>query len=396
MRTSLRTLPPPDPFSRQPAPTVISLGQVRSRPRTSNEYVESPRAQPSLPLKSQHITSLVGGGGGGSGGGSPGFAHRVVPPSRVGVGIGSNNCVVGGGGGGGSPRSNLLIGSGHNNSTSTSLTSPSSPVISLQPLSKPSPLKKESVALLDGSVVGDGHRNLGSDGGGGGFGIGQSRDTATNGAGGQGPSFAAGAAAPHGASDRIMCDQCGKCQCAACTEPRPLPSHWCCRDKCEVSPDKVLDVCTCFCCIKCTFYHCGTEEDENECYEQPCGCGATPHCCQRWAVISLMALCLPCLWTYWPARGCLACCRHCYNCSRLRKGCHCQQNGSRHPKKSSVLSGGGDGGGSGGGIVGGGGGSLGGSASVGVGVGGGGSTGGGNSKHSQTRRLLIESDSSSA
>ncbi|CAL1528027.1 unnamed protein product [Lymnaea stagnalis] len=302
MRTSLRTISPPDTFSRQ-APSVITLGQVRPGPRTTNEYVESPRAQPPLPLKPQ-LATLAGGGGG-----SPGFAHRVTHSTRGAL---------------------------------TPTPSPS-PVVSQQPISKSPPLKKELANnVLDGGRGGDGVQVI------------------------NGGTAASGVGSNHG--DGILCEQCGKCRCAACTEPRSLPSHWCCRNMCEVSPDNMLDVCTCFCCVKCVFYHCGAEED-NECYENPCGCCSTPHCCQRWTVMGMMALCLPCLWTYWPAKACLAASTSCYSHCR-RKGCQCND---KHDK-TSVLSVGGVGGGGG--------------SSVG-GV-------GGNSKHSQTRRLLIESDSSSA
>lgn len=320
MRTSLRTIPPPDTFSRQ-ATSVLSLGQVRSSPQITNEYVDSPRAQPLLPLKYQ-LASI------GSGVNSPGFAHRVILPSR-------------GEGGGGvveSPR--------------PAVTPTSSPVVTQQLLPKSPPLKKEPVISLDGGRGGDGVSST----------IG---------------SVPAPTGTSHGVG--IICEKCGKCRCTACMEPRSLPSHWCCHDTCEVSVDKALDVCTCFCCVKCMFYHCGAEED-NECYEKPCGCCSTPHCCQRWTVLGMMALCLPCLWAYWPAKACLAGCTSCYNHCH-HKGCQCN---SGHKKGTSVLSGGGGGGGGG---------------TSGNGCGGGGGGGGGlegNSKHSQTRRLLIESDSSSA
>ncbi|XP_059144689.1 protein sprouty homolog 2-like [Physella acuta] len=299
MRTSLRTISQPDTFSRQ-VPSVITLDQTRSGPRTTNEYVDSPRAQPPLPLKPQLVT-LVGVGSS-----SPGFAHRISHTTRG------------------------------------ALTPTPSPVVSQQPASKSPPLK-EPVNLLDGTRGGDGGANGGS--------------------------ALARAGLNHG--EGIICEQCGKCQCESCTEPRSLPSHWCCRNTCEVSPDNVLEVCTCFCCVKCMFYHCGAEED-NPCYENPCGCCSTPHCCQRWTVMGMMSLCLPCLWTYWPAKACLAASTSCYRRCR-RKGCQCNV---KHDK-TSVLSVGGVSGG------------VGSSVGGGVGI-------GGHSKHSQTRRLLIESDSSSA
>ncbi|KAK6976653.1 protein sprouty 2 [Biomphalaria glabrata] len=301
MRTSLRTISPPESFSRQLSTPIITLGQVRAGPRTTNEYVDSPRVHASLPLKPHLPTLSVGGNH------LTGLPHGITPLTR---------------------------------GTHTLTPSPS-PVVSQQPLSKSPPLKKELVIIQDGVRGGE--------------------TTQVETTGGN----IASTGANHG--DSIMCESCGKCRCAACTEPRSLPSHWCCRDTCEVSPDNVIDFCTCFCCVKCMFYHCGSEE-ENQCYENPCGCCSTAHCCQRWTVMGMMALCLPCLWTYWPARACLAASTFCYSHCR-RKGCQCNV---KHDK-TSVLSGGGG---------------------TAVNCGGGGI--GGNSKHSQTRRLLIESDSSSA
>lgn len=148
----------------------------------------------------------------------------------------------------------------------------------------------------------------------------------------------------------IICSKCKKCRCAACTEPRQLPSQWCCGDRYELSARKALDCCTCFCCVQTAFYHCGAEED-NACYDDPCACGGSK-CCGRWLCMAGAALFLPCLWMYWPLRGCLAASTACYNSCR-KKGCQCsRQQGEK--------------------------------------------TGTAGSKHSQSRRLLIESDSSSA
>ena len=152
--------------------------------------------------------------------------------------------------------------------------------------------------------------------------------------------------------DSIICANCGKCKCGACTEPRDLPSTWLCGDRCEVSALKAVECCTCFCCVKAVFYHCGQDEEANSCYEDPCACCGedTPHCVRRWTCMAIMSLCLPCLWCYWPAKGCLRACTACYNRCR-KKGCQCK----RKPADGRTVS-----------------------------------------KHSQTRRLLIESDSSSA
>lgn len=312
MRTSLGTIPLPDTISRHNT-SVISLGQVRPGPRVTNEYVDTPRVHALQPLKTQLIT--VGGGGFGGGGSSPGFAHRVIssPP-------GERN-----------GRSQRPV-----------LTSLPAAIVTQQPLPKCPPLKQEPVISLDDNREGEETR-------GGNTSLGPAHE------------------------DSIICDKCGKCRCADCTEPRTLPSRWCCHNTCEVSLNKALDVCTCFCCIKCIFYHCGAEED-NECYENPCGCSSTPHCCQRWTVMGLMALCLPCLWTYWPAKACLAGCTMCYNHFR-HSGCQCHE----HPEtRTSVVSGE--------------------ESEMKMCTSGGGRAkkGGNNSRHSQTRRLLIDPDSSSA
>ncbi|XP_046574099.1 protein sprouty homolog 2-like [Haliotis rubra] len=153
-------------------------------------------------------------------------------------------------------------------------------------------------------------------------------------------------------TESIICNKCGKCRCGACTEPRDLPSRWLCGDKCEISLEKGVDFCTCFCCVKTVFYHCGSQDEETgrACYEDPCACcGDAPHCIKRWTCMTLMSLCLPCLWCYWPARGCMRGCTMCYNKCR-KKGCQCSRKVDRKAA----------------------------------------------SKHSQTRRLLVDSDSSSA
>ncbi|RUS78897.1 hypothetical protein EGW08_013340 [Elysia chlorotica] len=418
MRTSIRTLPPPDTFSSrhavsppQPPPpaqhsalVVTSLAQLRSGPRCTNEYVDSPRSRPSIPLKAQlqsPALAAVGGGGG-------------LPTSS----IGSPRLRPHGGaftnGGGGLHNINshqhqqqLTLhqlattrsahgSSGLSSPNTTSLSTSGSPVlvVSRQPLSKSPSLKKDAgdspIIPLDG---------YGRDADGGGLhtaGLGTATSTlGTSAAGGDGSlptqGSGSGVRTTHGG---IICEDCGKCRCGACTERRELPcGTWCCGGKCELTPAKVLDICTCFCAVKCLFFHCRRgeeEEDDNECYENPCGCLETPRCCPRWTVLGLMSACLPCLWTYWPARACLAASTAAYNSCCRHKGCQCEltQAGNAANAASagsttvggssatkSVLSSGRGGGGGGGGI---------------------GGTGTKNSKHSQARRLLIESDSSSA
>ncbi|KAK7097238.1 hypothetical protein V1264_004248 [Littorina saxatilis] len=289
MRTSsIRTLPPPD-VSPSQQQAIVTLAQVRCGPRAINEYVDSPRTLPILPLKSTHIglssSSLPP---------SPAPVHAVSLPCRTNTRPTNGGGVVGGstvssgnGGGGGSA------------------------VISTQP-SKSPPLKDDAAG----------------GGGGGGGGAGGERG-----------------AGPGDGHSSIMCSKCGQCRCAACSEPRELPAKWCCGNRYEVSPALAVEVCTCFCCVQAVFYHCGAEE-ENACYDNPCACGGSK-CCSRWTCVAAAAMLLPCLLCYWPMRGCLAATTACYNCCR-KKGCQC----SKRPCESKT--------------------------------------------NSQTRRLLVESDSSSA
>lgn len=292
MRTSsLRSLPPPDVSSAilpSQQTAIVSLSQVRCGPRAINEYVESPRPLPILPLKSSPI----------------GLIPSSLPPSPaptaerhiIGLPCRSNRTITHTGG------TTNISGSGGNNTGGSNINSGNGQggVVSSQPTKIPLPPLKD-----DGGVgAGDGHSS-------------------------------------------IICAKCGKCRCAACSEPREFPSRWCCGDRYEVSARKVLDVCSCFCCVQTAFYHCGAEED-NTCYDDPCACGGNK-CCSRWTCLAASALLLPCLWCYWPMRGCLAGATACYNCCR-KKGCQCTRQ--RQEKTFSACS--------------------------------------------QTRRLLIESDSSSA
>lgn len=122
----------------------------------------------------------------------------------------------------------------------------------------------------------------------------------------------------------IICSRCGKCRCGACTNPRDLPAKWLCGDKIKLSPESVVDCCTCMCVIKGLFYHCSKDEQDSD-YEvvaDPCAGCDRPHCCKRWTCILTMSMCLPCLCLYWPARAGLKLCKVCYNKCR-KKGCTC-------------------------------------------------------------------------
>ncbi|OWF43781.1 protein sprouty homolog 2-like [Mizuhopecten yessoensis] len=139
--------------------------------------------------------------------------------------------------------------------------------------------------------------------------------------------------------DSIICRKCGKCKCGACTEPRELPSRWLFGDKCQISADEVVETCTCFCCVKGVFYHCGKDEQDSDyvCDTDPCASCSKPHCCERWTCMAMMSLCLPCLCLYWPAKGVLKACTVCYNKCR-KKGCQCSSKATKHSNEQSSQS----------------------------------------------------------
>lgn len=407
MRTTIPILSPPDAYNsrqavslpqipsspQQSAVVVTSLAQLRPGPRCANEYVDSPRPRPSAPLK-KHLHSPSFATGGGIEGG--GLSSLGSPPLRQ-----SRGTVTDGNSGGlnirhhhrphlSSPRPT------HAGSVSTPITTtlPSGStvlVVSHQPLSKLPPLKKDAddtvILPFDGQGRDTDRGRLHSNNEGTGS---TSSCTSRNPTGpDSGVSNKVSGADLGNDHASIICKKCGKCRCRDCTEHQDLPcGTWCCGGKCELTPSKALDICTCFCVVKCLFFHCRRgeeEEDDNECYENPCGCCETPLCCQRWTVLGLMSACLPCLWTYWPARACLAASTATYNTCCRHRGCKCKPSENANPAtsvglapvsssssamKSSVLSS--------------------------VRAGGNGNSGTKDSEHSQARRLLIESDSSSA
>lgn len=137
------------------------------------------------------------------------------------------------------------------------------------------------------------------------------------------PSFAKG---PAGAESELgrhafICERCGRCKCEECRAPRRLPSCWACGQRCLCSPQNVLEHATCLCCVKGLFYHCSAQDDEDDCADRPCSCGPA-HACARWGAMGALALCLPCLCCYPPARLGLALCQRAHD--RLtRPGCRC-------------------------------------------------------------------------
>ncbi|TRZ02394.1 hypothetical protein DNTS_027504 [Danionella cerebrum] len=119
----------------------------------------------------------------------------------------------------------------------------------------------------------------------------------------------------------ILCEDCGLCKCEGCTCPRTLPSCWMCGRRCLCSATTTMDYVTCVCCVKGLFYHC-SNDDEDVCADKPFSCSQS-HCCMRWSAISVLALFLPCLFCYLPAKGCVALCQACYDCTS-RPGCRCK------------------------------------------------------------------------
>uniref|UniRef100_A0A182MWD2 Protein sprouty n=1 Tax=Anopheles culicifacies TaxID=139723 RepID=A0A182MWD2_9DIPT len=174
----------------------------------------------------------------------------------------------------------------------------------------------------------------------------------------------------------ITCPRCRRCRCEECQKPRPLPSHWLCDKSCLCSAETIIDYASCLCCVKALYYHCskeheferevigpdGTIETETvSCADDPCSC--VPHKrTTRWGCLGALSVALPCLWCYWPMRGCVAICARCY-AKHSRHGCRCTQHpaapaGSNTPGGilngsmfgSELIGGTGVGGGAGGGL----------------------------------------------
>ncbi|XP_023013115.1 protein sprouty homolog 2 [Leptinotarsa decemlineata] len=120
----------------------------------------------------------------------------------------------------------------------------------------------------------------------------------------------------------IMCPDCGRCRCDSCQQPRPLPQKWVCNNSCLVSADSVIDYCSCLCCVKGLFYHCSESDGDESCADDPCGCGVNRRAA-RWSCLAALSCILPCLWLYWPLRGCKRAVEACY-ARHSRTGCRCR------------------------------------------------------------------------
>ena len=129
--------------------------------------------------------------------------------------------------------------------------------------------------------------------------------------------------------DSIICSQCGRCKCEACRRPRPLPKKWLCHN-CLCSAESIVDYSSCLCCVKASFYHFTKDYDGDSagpaCADKPCSC-APNHRCLRWGCMGALSVILPCLWCYWPLRGCVKTCELGYQRYHSR-GCRCRSTTS--------------------------------------------------------------------
>ncbi|XP_077053377.1 protein sprouty homolog 3-like [Siphateles boraxobius] len=116
----------------------------------------------------------------------------------------------------------------------------------------------------------------------------------------------------------FICERCGHCKCQECCPPMNSPSCWTCGQRCLWSAEEFLEYATCLCCVKGLFYHCSADK-EDSCADRPCSC-APAHACSRWSAMALLALCLPCLCCYPPAKLCLTLCQRGYD-RATRPGC---------------------------------------------------------------------------
>ncbi|XP_066257132.1 protein sprouty homolog 2-like [Euwallacea similis] len=121
----------------------------------------------------------------------------------------------------------------------------------------------------------------------------------------------------------IICTTCGRCKCATCRTPKPLPEYWCCNGSCLLSADSIVDYTSCLCCVKGLFYHCSEADDvDSSCADDPCGCGPDRRA-GRWGCLAALVCALPCLVLYWPLRGAKRAVELCYE-RHSRTGCRCR------------------------------------------------------------------------
>lgn len=138
------------------------------------------------------------------------------------------------------------------------------------------------------------------------------------------------------ARNSIICPTCKRCRCNECQSPRQLPSKWICGNTCLCSSETIIDYASCLCCVKALYYHCSRDheiEQDDEtivCADNPCSC-APYNLFSRWACLGILSLFLPCLFCYWPMRGCVNLCAKCY-AKYSRHGCQCSADSNKNPR----------------------------------------------------------------
>ena len=83
-----------------------------------------------------------------------------------------------------------------------------------------------------------------------------------------------------------------------------------------MKPDKarLLDYCSCMCCVKAVFYHCTKDRDfERNWADQPCSCETGTECGARWGILGMFSVFLPCLVCYPILK---VCCRFPFNLTK--------------------------------------------------------------------------------
>lgn len=138
------------------------------------------------------------------------------------------------------------------------------------------------------------------------------------------------------ARHQFICERCGKCKCAECTAPRALPSCLACDRQCLCSAESMVEYGSCMCLVKGIFYHCSNDDAGDSYSDNPCSCSQA-HCCSRYLCMGTLALFLPCLLCYPPAKGCLELCRGCYDWVH-RPGCRCKNSNTVYCKLDSCPS----------------------------------------------------------
>ena len=67
----------------------------------------------------------------------------------------------------------------------------------------------------------------------------------------------------------------------------------------KLDTTRLLECCSCMCCVKAIFYHCTKNEDfQRNWADQPCSCETGSDCGTRWGILGMFSLFLPCLVCY--------------------------------------------------------------------------------------------------